>query len=424
MAAYWTRTRTLNTTVYLRGLAAAVVLLAASPTWGQRVQFPTMVVADNSTTSGAPIQILPMQPLVSVTQDPPTVYTVAQAPPAVYPGYPQQPPATFGGVPATPPPAWDAYAPPPAAAPTYSPYSPSPYAPPPLATQPIFPGSSAPAPYPQQGGFYETIQQPLKFLQEVRGRYTWLPQWGSGSNVLGVNDVEVSATFAVPFFYNQSPLLITPGFATHFWQGPQTTPPSNADLPGATYDGYLDLGWQPQVTPWLGFNFGGRIGVYTDFSTFTNRSIREMGRAIAVLSVTQNVQVLVGVVYIDRNYIKLLPAGGVVWTPNPDSRYEFLFPNPRLARRYTTLGTTDIWYFLAGEYGGGAWTVSRAAGFSDSFDYNDIRVSIGLEAIAVNGVKGSVEIGYVFDRQLRYRSGLPAVLDLNDTMMLRASFAF
>ena len=46
------------------------------------------------------------------------------------------------------------------------------------------------------GGF--DYRQPIRFLQEVRGRYTWLSPMGSQS--LGVNDVDLSATFAIPFF--------------------------------------------------------------------------------------------------------------------------------------------------------------------------------------------------------------------------------
>jgi hypothetical protein len=274
-----------------------------------------------------------------------------------------------------------------------------------------------------QGGFFESIQQPLRLLQEVRLRDTWLASIG-GSRHLGVNDIETSATFAFPIFYNQAPLLVTPGFALHLWDGPITAPPENADLPPQTFDAYLDAGWHPQLTPWFGANLGVRTGVYTDFHTFTIHSIRVMGRGLGVITLTPTVQVAVGVVYLDRNKVKLLPAGGVIWTPNPDARYEILFPNPKLAHRFTTLGTVDVWWYLSGEYGGGAWTIKRAGGGSDDVDYNDLRVALGIEGIALSGFRSMFEVGYVFQREIIYRSAMPDRFVPNDTLMLRGGISF
>jgi len=377
-----------------RAALLLLMLLAASPAWGQRVQFPTMISEDASASSGlAPV--------------------VAQAPAPLYPAGPTAP-STFGGGPpgaAT----WDQYADPAASAGApYSPYAPSPYAPAP--NQPAYPEGLAPPP--AQDGMFASLQKPLRLLQEVRGRYTWL-HGGTGAQAFGVTDVETSATFAVP------PLLITPGYAMHFWEGPKTTAANGgADLPPRVYDAYLDLGWHPQVTDWFSVNLGARVGVYTDFNTFSAHSIRTMGRALGVVTYTPELQFAAGVVYLDRNRIKLLPAGGVIWTPNADARYEFLFPNPRLARRYTTIGTTDLWYYLAGEYGGGAWTIKRANGMNDAVDYNDIRVSLGLEAIALSGLRGTFEVGYVFDRQIIYRSVMPDRFDPSSTILLRASLSY
>ena len=108
-----------------------------------------------------------------------------------------------------------------------------------------------------------------------------------------------------------------------------------------------------------------------------------MGRGLGVITLTPTVQIAAGVVYIDRVQIKLLPAGGIIWTPNPDARYEILFPNPKLARRWTTIGNTDVWLYATGEYGGGSWTIQRI-GFTDQADYNDIRVGGGIEGVRLS----------------------------------------
>jgi hypothetical protein len=147
-----------------------------------------------------------------------------------------------------------------------------------------------------------------------------------------------------------------------------------------------------------------------------------MGRGLGIVTLTPTLQLALGVVYIDRVLIKLFPAGGLIWTPNPDARYEILFPNPKLAHRWTTLGNTDMWGYISGEYGGGSWTIERING-NDQADYNDIRVNLGLEGYGFRGLHGFFEVGYVFERQIIYRYG-PDNYYPSDTVMLRAGLEY
>jgi hypothetical protein len=283
-------------------------------------------------------------------------------------------------------------------------------------------------------GYIATMQ---RFLQEVRLDYLWMP--GSAAKELGINDAGLSATFAVPFFYNtQTPLLITPGFAVHYWNGPQSIvpgPPPPADLPPRTYDAYLDTAWNPQPTPWLGGELSFRIGVYSDFKTLVTRSLRFTGTGLAVLTFSPSIKVKAGVMYLDRNWVKLLPAGGIVWTPNPDVRFDILFPNPKVTKRLTTSGCTEWWGYLRGELGGGAWTVRRAdlglppadqpaAGTIDFVDYDDLRAALGVEFLRIGGLHGFFEAGVSFERQLRYSSLLPEVFRPNPTVFLHAGLGY
>jgi hypothetical protein len=379
-----------------------LALCLAAPAGAQRVQFPTMVeqpaLAPASPLGGSPVTVPSASPLVGPYD--PYASPLAQAPLT-------QPPGTFAPAPTAPamsPGAYSPYAP--------SPYAPTPYSPAPSALYPE--GIQMP-----QSDF--SIGQTLKFMQDIRLRWTWLSDMGDQG--LGVNDVETNVTFAVPFLQIKSPLMITPGFAIHFFQGPLTEPPYFADLPARTYDAYLDTAWYPQVNNWFSAQVGVRVGAYTDFNTFNTNSIRIMGRGLGVIRLTPTVQVAVGAVYIDRVLYKIFPAGGVIWVPNPDARYEFLFPNPRGARRWTTLGNTDIWFYLTGEYGGGSWTGQRSGGLSDQFDYNDLRVSGGLESFGLRGFHAFFEVGYVWDRKIIYRFG-PPDFPASDTIMLRAGASY
>jgi hypothetical protein len=269
------------------------------------------------------------------------------------------------------------------------------------------------------------MNQYQRFLQDIQFEYTWLAPIG-GANRLGINSMELFGTFAFPIFYNtQSPLLVTPGFAVHFLEGPISNGATPADLPPRLYDAYLDFAWKPCITPWLGADLGVRTGIYSDFETFETESLRLMGRALGMLTFTPDLQIALGIVYLDRNRVKLLPAGGVIWTPTPDRRYEIVFPYPKLAKRLRDIGTAQWWCYVAGEYGGGAWTVERdPAGVTDSIDYNDIRVMLGFDWIALSGLRGFIETGYAFDREIIYTKAPPPNFDPDDTFMLRAGVVF
>jgi hypothetical protein len=235
-----------------------------------------------------------------------------------------------------------------------------------------------------------------------------------------MNDIDLYASFALPFFYNQqTPLLVTPGFSLHLWDGPL----SPADLPPKVYDAYLSGTWNPQITPWLGAELETRIGIYSDFSKVNRDSIRVLGQGLAVLSFSPSFKLKAGIWYLDRLRVKLLPAGGIVWIPSSDVRFDILFPNPKFSKRLTTIGTTDWRVMLRGEYGGGNWTVRRLAG-PDEVNYNDIRVATGLEFEQTAGVHGSLEAGVAFDREILYRSGAPQKYVPTTTVFLGGAIAY
>jgi hypothetical protein len=292
-----------------------------------------------------------------------------------------------------------------------------PYAPPGSTPPSLLPQEPylTPSPFSSPEGVYTTMR---RFLDEIRLDYVWMP--GDAEKELGINDVELGATFAIPFLYNtETPLLVTPGFAIHYWQGPNT---SLVDLPPRVYDAYLDAAWNPQLMPWFGGELDFRIGVYSDFDRVTEKSLRYMGKALAVLTFTQSIKVKAGVWYIDRNRIQILPAGGVIWTPNEDVRFEMLFPNPKLAFRLSNVGNTQWWWYTRGEYGGGAWTIMNGAN-QISMDYNDIRVALGLEFEQFSGPSGLFEVGVAFEREL-YDIGPWTKYPLNSTVFLRGGLAY
>jgi hypothetical protein len=126
---------------------------------------------------------------------------------------------------------------------------------------------------------------------------------------------------------------------------------------------------------------------------------------------------------LDRVDIKILPAGGFYYRPTPDWDMYLVFPNPKVRKFMTAVGNTKWWWYVAGEYGGGSWTVERQT-TDDRIDINDIRVIGGLEWETQTHIRGHIEAGYVFDREVVFVSGDPGSFKPDDTIMLRAGVSF
>ncbi|WP_231617746.1 hypothetical protein [Novipirellula aureliae] len=267
-----------------------------------------------------------------------------------------------------------------------------------------------------------------RLLQGPRFRYTYIGSGDSTAYDLGINDFDTSIVFAWQnFLYSSQPLMIAPSFSLHLWDGPESS--TGADLPPNAYSAFLDLGWQSDPNQIFGMEVGTRFGVFTDFDTYTNDSFRIMGRVLGNFRLTPTSTLKAGAYYLDRNKIKLLPAGGLLWQPTPYSRWDIFFPQPKYSRYCRTVGTQDVWGYIAGEYGGGSWTIKRESGMNDSVDINDWRIMMGLEwgqhdYIRAGRRNSFIEIGYVFNRELVYRYNPNDDIDPDDAFMLRLGIGY
>jgi hypothetical protein len=285
----------------------------------------------------------------------------------------------------------------------------------------------------------------MRLFQDVRIRNSWL-HGNNAVDQMTINDAEVGTTLNWPnFFFSGQPLQVSPVFIFHSWDGPDSDPAAfPTEMPARAYSGYLEFAWNPMVTAHFGGEVDASIGVYTDFDTFTNKSTRIRGTGVFVLHLTPTTTVKGGVTYLDRVDIKLLPAFGILWQPNPNTRWDIFFPRPKLSRYLWTVGNTPVWGYLNAEYGGGSWTIARrsmtnAAGdwstdqSKGRVDINDIRVGGGLEWTHQCGLTAFFEVAYVFERELYFEQALdspiPGVASRNahplgETMMLRGGLVY
>lgn len=267
----------------------------------------------------------------------------------------------------------------------------------------------------------------IRLFQGTRFRHAYV-HGNDDADALKINDTDLSVAFAFPnFLYSTQPIYIMPSFSLHSWDGPKTA--MGADLPALAYSAFLDVGWQTDPRRILGAELGVRVGVFTDFDTFTSDSLRVMGRGIGRIRVTPRATVKLGVLYLDRNRIKLLPAGGLLWQPNPQTRFDLFFPEPKLAHYLSTMGATDSWWYVGGYYGGGAWTVTRRDGSEQSIDINDLRLVLGIEwgrneQLREGRRTAFLEFGYVFERELLYDLTPADNIRPQDTFMFRAGLGY
>jgi hypothetical protein len=308
---------------------------------------------------------------------------------------------------------------------------------PPTYPSTIYPSATPNTLFPQGFGSFQydgLLQNPAetysayRLLQGPRFRYTLVGQ-GSKPGFLGINDFDTSVVFAFPnFLFSTQPVYVVPSFSLHLWSGPDGNQIS-ADLPSKAYSAFLDLGWESNPNQMFGTEFGIRLGGFTDFDTWNSRSFRVMGKALFNFRLTPQTTMKGGLYYVNRVTTKLVPAFGFQCRPNPQTRVDLFFPQPRFARYCRTVGTRDVWWYITGDYGGGSWTIKRTDGQKESIDINDLRAILGFEwgtaqSLSIGRRAMFAEIGYVFAREVKYRSNPQDDYDPKDSVMFRIGIGY
>ncbi len=248
-------------------------------------------------------------------------------------------------------------------------------------------------------------------------RKTWLNR-SAGPDGFGMIDLTAEAIFAVPLGSIERPLLITPSFTGHLLQGPSAT-----DLPPQVYDVQLEFRTPRQLTERLAMDLAIAPSIFSDFHNMSHQAYRLTGRGLALYQLFPQLQAVLGVAYLGRQDVQILPVGGLIWTPAENMRIEAIFPKPRFAHEFLTWYKTDWWWYIAGEFGGNSYAIERVTGANDQFTYRDFRVLLGLEKKKTGGLFRRWEVGYVFGREIEYASGTPGIMP-PDTIMIRGEAGF
>ncbi len=372
---------------------------APSQAWGGYTVAQAVPYQPTLTPPAAPVVITPAPPAGQA-------YTLAN--PVPLPSSPGVPAAPIAG------PAWQPY-PDPGAPATV----PAPAIAPGLSIQePIYP------PTPQAWDLRASLTPPDArdgFFQKARFQASYLPQLNDDS--LGWTDLRWEVMTALPFFTRENPILITPAYEWHFLDRPQ-----GFDLPPRLNDLTMDFHvFRVYENSWI-FDFAVTPGLFADDHSFdSSDACRINGRGVAVYVPSPEWKWLLGVQYVNGSWDKIVPIAGFVYEPNPDVKYEAVFPRPRVAWRLPISpvpGRDDYWFYLLGEFANSIWAFEQDDGTPDTLAYRDFRFIMGLEHKVVGGISHRVELGWVFNRDMKIASNGPQEVGLDDTLLARVGVVY
>lgn len=239
------------------------------------------------------------------------------------------------------------------------------------------------------------------------GGFSWIAEHDNG---FGWVSLESFATLP-----SVIPRGLVTGFGVHFLDGPIVT-----DMPSRLFD--FSIGYQVRqwVAPNVGLDVVARVGAFSDFETSARDGVRFPSHAVTFFRLAPAYELLLGVDVLDRDDISLLPVFGAIWMPSSSLQLDLAFPRPQASLR---LGESNAWAYVRGQLGGGTWAIERAAGPADNATYRDVRLLLGVENRNQGTFRSNIELGFLFARELSYRSGIGDV-DLDNAIMISLNNAF
>ncbi|MCA9198142.1 MAG: hypothetical protein KDA87_11410 [Planctomycetales bacterium] len=261
---------------------------------------------------------------------------------------------------------------------------------------------SATLPTAAPASFFAKISEPARIYRAHAGSTSFL---FANPSELGWLSFE-----SAPYLGANESSGITLGTAWHLLRGPIATP-----LPPRLYDFSIGYQLRESVSPSLSYDLATSVGVFSDFEDSAREGVRFPSHAVAFWHASGITDIVLGVEYLDRQDIKLLPVAGLMWRdPASRVRAELVFPRPRLEIAMAD----DRSLFFAGRLGGGSWDIERPDESNDVFTYTDYQITVGMDYREDDGEIGTIEFGYVFQRELEFREDASS-FELDDLFMLR-----
>ena len=277
-----------------------------------------------------------------------------------------------------------------------------------LYADPFLMGDASELPPTQKSGELYLARLPgnrrTGMFQRINFNTLWVPK--SGSNGLGMTELDLSAMFALPMLTKESPLLITPRYSTTFFD--------HKHLGSETFHTTgISVRWlRPIIKQKLTADLGVGVSYSGDFHAKGSDTIRVPIHAVGIWNFNPRTKILLGVAYLDRkDSFNWFPMAGLIWTPNEDVSIELIVPRMRIAQRIrwfdSTMGDEQSdWLYTAFEFGGGSWGYDASRKYEElgtgRLEYRDLRLLLGYERRTRFGLTLGLEVGYMFDRNWEF----------------------
>ncbi|MCU0718113.1 MAG: hypothetical protein MUC83_00300 [Pirellula sp.] len=201
------------------------------------------------------------------------------------------------------------------------------------------------------------------------------------------------------------------GYAFHFLSGPQ-----QIDLPSRLYQFAMGYQSRGRMSEYLSYDGNVSVTVNSDFEGSAREGVFLPGHFAGILHVTPETDWVVGIDYLHRDDIKLLPIVGFSFHSDlmPNVRWDLVFPRPKV--QFALPG--GHMFHVAGRLGGGTWDFELPTGIEDVVTYRDYRLLLGFsKGEGKRGIQ-SFEVGYVFGRKLELRDA-NSTLEMSDAIVLQ-----
>ena len=146
--------------------------------------------------------------------------------------------------------------------------------------------------------------------------------------------LELTSVWGVPFPTKDAPLVITPGIATHWLDGP-----AGLDIPPQLHDVYTEFRWLPKIGDRFRADLAVQPGFYSDWDGSSVRAVRILGHGAGIYDWTPTFQLVLGVAYLDRPDIEVLPIAGLSGNRIRTRSIGWCFPRLRCPGVLTRIGS-------------------------------------------------------------------------------------
>ena len=239
---------------------------------------------------------------------------------------------------------------------------------------------------------------------------------GSGSDKFGLASFYGGMTVGLAKFRG---ITVTPSIGIHKGLGTADT-----KLEEELVDLQIEVAWMHQLDERWRMRMELGAGLYSDFEIEKDLdALRITGMSLFTYEASRDLQIVMGAAFLNLENQEFYPVAGVIWQPHDRLQFEIVFPEWKLAGFVKEQKEGEIWSYIGGGFFGRTWRVQRSTGTEDLATFSNWRVHLGWEKRHISGITYFAEVGYVFDRELRYRSHV-GNFDADDLAFVRAGMNF